>query len=373
MTTLHIISSMSRGGRERQLAVIARHSTADENRILYYNESPGGYIEQYGLQDKAFHCKEQSFFKRICATIKHAKELNADLIVSWGNMESIIAMFVSAITGIPFVNFSIRHGIRSRQFSHYFRTFILHLSKHIVANSRAGLKANNLKRGYVLYNGIEAIEVLPKHSLAAKEAMAIQAGESATILISVANLVPYKDYFTVFAALKTLKKEGLSFRYYIIGEGSLRADYEAYLREHQLDDCVFLLGRIIHPHAYLTHADIFIHSSKGEGCSNAILEAMYMGLPIVASDTGGTAEIVEDNALLFPYKDASALKSTLKVLLTNPDLRHKMGQSSKRICTERFSLERMLTDYHKILTQILKINHENHQKDLYRHTQYRRR
>ncbi|MDD3534860.1 MAG: glycosyltransferase [Candidatus Cloacimonetes bacterium] len=354
MTILHIISSMRRGGRERQLAVIAKHCIGMENRILYYNESPGGYIEQYGLQSKAYHCAERSLKKRILATAKRAKEMNADVIVSWGNMESVIAMFVSVITGIPFVNFSIRHGIRSKQFSHYFRTLILHLSKYIVANSHAGLKANNLKRGYVLYNGIEAIEIQPEHSLAAKEAMSIPTDDPAAILISVANLVPYKDYYTVFAALNTLKKEGFPFRYYIIGEGPLRADYERYLKRHQLDDCVFLLGRIVHPHAFLAHADVFIHSSKGEGCSNAILEAMYMGLPIVTSDTGGTAEIVEDNALLFPYKDAQALQQELRKLLTNSDLRQKMGQSSKSICTERFSLERMLTDYHKILTQILK-------------------
>ncbi len=350
---LHIISSLCRGGRERQLAIIAKHCENIDNRIIYYNESIGGYIEQYQIEDKVYRCEEKSSLKRIQATIKYARDINADIIVSWGNMESIIGLLVSAFTDIPFVNFSIRHGIRSRKFSHYFRTLVLHLSKNIVANSHAGLKANNLRRGHVLYNGIEAVEVKENHSLDAKRIMFITDDDPVIILVSVANLVPYKDYFTVFESLKKLKDEGFLFRYYVIGEGPLRVEYEEYLRKNQLEDDIFLLGRIIYPHAFLSHADVFVHSSKGEGCSNAILEAMYMGLPIIASDTGGTSEIVEDNAILFPYKDNKELQTAIKQLIQDRELRLQMGKESKIIYEKRFSLERMLKEYEDIMIQIL--------------------
>lgn len=351
---IHIISSMARGGRERQLAIITKYSKSVCNRIIYYNECPEGYIDQYGLSNLSHHCTETSYWKRVFATYIHVKTVGADLIVSWGNMESTIAMIVSFLTRIPFINFSIRHGIRSNKLSHYIRTIILHLSKNIVANSYAGLRANNLRRGYVLYNGIEEYPRQPSESAGSVD---LRAGyginDDEIVIVSVANLVPYKDYFTVFSVLKAIQDEGYSFRYIVIGEGVLRSEYESYLKENNLQNYVLLLGRVTDPHRILQIADIFIHSSKGEGCSNAILEAMSMGLPVIASDTGGTSEIVGDNAILFPYKDKQALKEAMVKLIDDESLRQEMGQKSKSLFKDRFSLDRMLNEYHDIIAKVL--------------------
>lgn len=345
---------MRRGGRERQLAIITKYSTGIDNRIVYYNECSEGYIEQYGLQNVCHHCQEKGYWKRIGATLKLSKELGADVIVSWGNMESTIAMIVSYLTGLPFINFSVRHGIRSKRFSHYLRTVVLHLSKNVIANSYAGLRANNLLRGYVLYNGIEEYPRQPSESAGSVD---LRAGyginDDEIVIVSVANLVPYKDYFTVFSVLKAIQDEGYSFRYIVIGEGVLRSEYESYLKENNLQNYVLLLGRVTNPHRILQIADIFIHSSKGEGCSNAILEAMSMGLPVIASDTGGTSEIVGDNAILFPYKDKQALKEAMVKLIDDESLRQEMGQKSKSLFKDRFSLDRMLNEYHDIIAKVL--------------------
>lgn len=351
---IHIISSMARGGRERQLAIITKYSKSVCNRIIYYNECPEGYIDQYGLSNLSHHCTETSYWKRVFATYIHVKTVGADLIVSWGNMESTIAMIVSFLTRIPFINFSIRHGIRSNKLSHYIRTIILHLSKNIVANSYAGLRANNLRRGYVLYNGIEEYHYQQcdlDNTSDIRAYYGIDADE--LILVSVANLVPYKDYFTVFSALKALLDNGYVLHYFVIGEGPLRREYEAVIQDYRLSEVVHLLGRVTDPHRYLCFADIFIHSSKGEGCSNAILEAMSLGLPVIASDTGGTSEIVEDNAILFPYRDQIALQSALEKLIENKSLRNEMGRKSEELFKKRFSLERMLEGYHDIIDQVV--------------------
>lgn len=354
IVAIHIISSMARGGRERQLAIIAKHCSSICNRIIYYNDWPEGYIDQYGLHNSSYHCNETSFWKRVFATLIHVKTIGADIIISWGNMESTIAMIVSFLTRIPFINFSIRHGIRSNKLSHYIRTIILHLSKVIVANSYAGLRANNLRRGYVLYNGIEEY----KYRLSATASSAdIRAehgiDQSDLLLVSVANLVPYKDYFTVFSVLRVLRDEGYAFQYIVIGEGPLRPEYDSYINVNALQNRIHLIGRVIDPHRYLQIADVFIHSSKGEGCSNAILEAMSMGLPVIASDTGGTSEIVGDNAILFPYKDQQALQEALVKLIDDESLRKEMGKKSQSLFVDRFCLDRMLSEYHDIIAKVL--------------------
>lgn len=354
VTVVHIISSMQRGGRERQLALITKYSKKIDNRIVYFNECSEGYIEQYGLQNVCHHCQEKGYWKRVWATLTLTEEIGADVLVSWGNMESTIAIILSFLTGLPFINFSIRHGIRSRMLSHYFRTLVLHLSKNIIANSHAGLRANNLRRGYVLYNGIE--EYQQKTSATASSAdIRAEHGidQDDVILVSVANLVPYKDYFTILFVLNALRNEGYSFHYFVIGEGPLRHEYESYIAKNGLQDFVHLIGRATDPHRFLHFADIFIHSSKGEGCSNAILEAMSMGLPVIASDTGGTSEIVGDNAILFPYKDQQALHEAMVKLIEDESLRQGMGKKSQKLFNDRFSLDRMLNEYHDIIAKVL--------------------
>jgi glycosyltransferase involved in cell wall biosynthesis len=217
-----------------------------------------------------------------------------------------------------------------------------------VANSYAGLKANGIKEGYVLYNGID-----PKFDKANWPKEPPKPTNRVLNLLSIANLVPYKDYFTVLEALKRIKDDDLGFRYFIIGEGPLRNEIEARIKELGLSEMIQLLGRVNKPENYLNKADIFIHSSKGEGCSNAILEAMYMALPVIASDTGGTSEIVGSNAILFEYKNIQQLSEAIKKLLQDENLRKNMADESYRIAVSKFSVNSMLNNYDSIIAKIL--------------------
>ena len=173
------------------------------------------------------------------------------------------------------------------------------------------------------------------------------------------NLLPYKDYFTIFEALELLKQKGINFTYYIIGDGPLRANYESYLSKSIIKCNVVLLGNISSPEEYLVQSDIFIHSSKGEGVSNAILEAMYMGLPIITTDTGGTLEILEDNAITFSYQDYQALYEGLNILINDEKLRKRMGEKSHSIVKEKYTTERMVRNYERIINAVINNNMES--------------
>ncbi len=364
-TVLHIISSMRRGGRERQLAIITKYSTGIDNRIVYYNECCDGYIEQYALQNVCHHCQEKGYWKRIGATLKLSKELGADVIVSWGNMESTIAMIVSYLTGLPFINFSVRHGIRSAKWGQYLRTIVLHLSRFVVANSRAGLRANNIRNGLVLYNGIESIKDLPEYKDKMLRRRTELPGINGVVMISVANLVPYKDYMTVLNSVKVLHEMGIDYTYLIIGEGPNRSTIEDQIALLHLSDRVRLLGRTIDVDKYYRLSDIMIHSSKGEGCSNAILEAMKNGLPVVATNVGGTSEIINDKCgILFEYRDTEALTEALINLIENPDLRHQMGLEAHKVAKERFSVEAMVNRYEEIVQTILYKHNKRKRNDV---------
>jgi glycosyltransferase involved in cell wall biosynthesis len=130
-----------------------------------------------------------------------------------------------------------------------------------------------------------------------------------------------------------------------------------------LDKSVHIVGAVENVADYLGAADIFVHSSKGEGCSNAILEAMCAGLPMVASKTGGTPEIVDDRfSRLFRYKDPEDLYEKLLQMIEHCD-HQKMGLTAQSIATERFGIDRMIDNYTAIVENVLLFNKKKSQVD----------
>jgi glycosyltransferase involved in cell wall biosynthesis len=94
----------------------------------------------------------------------------------------------------------------------------------------------------------------------------------------------------------------------------------------------------------LRASDLFVHPSREEGFSNAILEAMAAGLPVVACDVGGNPEAVTDGETgrMVPSRDAAAFASAIAEFLADPEKRKAMGEAGRRRAIERFSLDRMV-------------------------------
>jgi glycosyltransferase involved in cell wall biosynthesis len=351
----HIISDMRRGGRERQLANIVSNTNFKKyyTMIICFNSSQDSYIDEYNLQDHVVKLKNRSFFLRLKELNKLFKNCNPNIVFTWGNPETIYTLTVKLFHKFIFINGSIRHGIRSHKLSHLFRTILLHLSKYVVANSYAGLKANYLSRGFVLYNGVDNKFYKLPSDIYEKHRVLLNTTEDTLVLISVANLVPYKDYFTVLKVLRKLRNEGLDFHYLILGDGPLREEIKNYIKNHGLEKNTTIVGVVEDVYVYLKVSDIFIHSSKGEGCSNAILEAMTAGLPVIATDTGGTSEIVNPMfGRLFAYQDSKQLYTYLKEFVFDRKKLHKLGGHAKEEITLKYTTEKMMSNYYNILDSI---------------------
>lgn len=342
---LHLVTSMKRGGAERQLATIINHSSEVRNSLCSFRQIRAGYLND---PEQVTVLKSQHIVGKFTEFMELLRKLNPDLVYAWGPLPYMMASLAALRGDLKVVNGSIRHGVFKGTWHGYFRMVLLHLSRHIVANSAAGLKANRLKRGFILYNGID-----PKFNQRIWQNIVQQKGRNTLNFVSVANLVPYKDYFTTLEALRMLKDENYDFFYTIIGDGPLRDDLEKDVSLKGLRGRVILIGSVENPEQHLAKADVFIHSSKGEGCSNAILEAMYMGLPVIATNTGGTSEIVGDNAILFEYQNVIGLYAALKKIMDDTELRKKMAEASYSIASTRFSVSRMLDDYQRIIQNIM--------------------
>ncbi len=192
---LHIISDLRRGGRERQLSLLAYYLNSNyKNHILAFHKTDSSYLNQYDLN---VEYTRKGKINRVVDIWNYIKKNKIDLIHTWGNNETIYALPASKLTSIPLLNGSIGHGIRKNSISHLFRSFVLKKSKYVLANSMAGIKANKIKidksRHFTIYNGIEE-KFFTCFNIEKRKQLNIEKklSNDGIVLISIANFVPFK-------------------------------------------------------------------------------------------------------------------------------------------------------------------------------------
>jgi glycosyltransferase involved in cell wall biosynthesis len=130
----------------------------------------------------------------------------------------------------------------------------------------------------------------------------------------------------------------------IVGEVSLDNSLQELVRSLGLAQNLSLLGRRSDMPDVFSAFDVFVLSSHDEGMSNAILEAMAMEKPVVATDVGGAGEVIRhgQSGLLVPPKDPHALAVAISDVLTQPARAHEMGRLGRRIVEDGFSAHAMV-------------------------------
>jgi glycosyltransferase involved in cell wall biosynthesis len=112
-------------------------------------------------------------------------------------------------------------------------------------------------------------------------------------LCSIGRLHVQKAYERLIRALDALKREGLSFHYWIIGEGNLKEKLEKMISHFSLEKDISLIGFVKNPFPYLKCCDIFVQASLAEGFSLVVAEAICLGKPILVTNTAGPSELMD--------------------------------------------------------------------------------
>ena len=175
--------------------------------------------------------------------------------------------------------------------------------------------------------------------------------EDGKIVLGVGRLVPQKDFRTLIDAFALVRKR-VPARLVILGEGPLRADLAQHARDGGVDHLVALAGYDKNPFKYMARADVFAFSSRHEGLGNALIQAMACGTAVVSTDCpSGPNEIVTEghDGYLVPVGDASALADRIVELLTDDELRRRMGTNAAA-SAERFSTDAVVARYEAVLS-----------------------
>jgi glycosyltransferase involved in cell wall biosynthesis len=148
-------------------------------------------------------------------------------------------------------------------------------------------------------------------------------------------------------ALANVIKEDQRVKFVILGDGKLKPQLLQLSQKLGVENYLIWTGRKDNPVPYIKAFDIGVVSSDSEGFCNAILEYMAAGLPVVATDTGGNPELIEDggSGFLVPVNDHHALAEKISFLLANKDTAFAMGQRGKKIVEEKYSWDKIIKEY----------------------------
>jgi len=223
-------------------------------------------------------------------------------------------------------------------------------SAEVVSNSQGlrelALKTNAGQKISVIPNGIDVEQFRPKEESRIKNQ---ESGNNNFKIICISRLTARKGFNYLIDAVAKIAGKYPDLSLEIVGEGDAKEELEKQAKRANLGSRIEFKGRISHektPAAY-NRATVFVSPSLNEGMSNTMLEALASGLPIIATDTGGSKELIREgeNGFIIKMKDPDDIAEKLEKLIADPELVRSMAKKSREIA-ETMSWSRVAEEYY---------------------------
>jgi glycosyltransferase involved in cell wall biosynthesis len=181
---------------------------------------------------------------------------------------------------------------------------------------------------------------------------AVRAVWKPPVIVTAGRLAEAKNLPLLVDAMALLRTRAAA-QLVILGEGEQDARIRARIADRGLTDCVHLVGFRANPWRYFAKADVFVLTSRYEGFGNVLIEAMACGVPVVATASPGTREIIEHgaNGFLVEEHTPEAVASGLAHVLTDAACRAKLARGALASAS-RYALPRIAREYESILREL---------------------
>jgi glycosyltransferase involved in cell wall biosynthesis len=172
------------------------------------------------------------------------------------------------------------------------------------------------------------------------------------LIVAAGRLAEAKNYPLMIDAIAEVRKH-LPVRLCILGQGELETSLKQLVAARGLADAIAFAGFQANPWKYIARADVFLLTSKYEGFGNVLIEAMACGVPVVATASAGTGDIINHDVdgLLVESHTAPHVAAALKSMLESRDRRQSMSAAA-RAAANRFAVEQVVSQYHSVMEQL---------------------
>ena len=359
----------STGGAEKQLYLLATSLPDTFKPIvvqlsrfksLPLNSGNAGRVKVLHFPTKKLYSPSGLYqLIRLSMVAKHEK---VDIIHTFFEKSEVMGWLSARLSGIP-IWITSRRDLGFKRKKIYDKIFRLTSKdcKKCIANCYAVkdqvVQQNNLasEKVEVIYNGLDLSGYQkPFGDKSLSKELGIVDGTPLVGLIANFNF-EIKGHVYFLGAAKKILETVPNVKFLLVGDGPLRPRYEEIVNELGVKKNVFFLGKRNDVPAIILDLDISVLSSTSEGLSNVILESMAAGKPVIATNVGGSPEMVVNDitGYLVPPADSSAMAGAITALLQEPDKAKAMGAAGKRLVEEKFTVEIMVKSYERLYKSLV--------------------
>lgn len=376
---LFVIGSSEVGGAESIVLSLMQGLPSDRFSPSIACPASGPMVERYAKPASEVLGLSRNFLNpwMVWKLVRFMKERRIDLVHTCLYTSDVAGVLAARIAGVPKVvchlvglNFDISdergvHYLRKRLLSFSYR-FIYVLADHLIAAAeavkedlihRAGWRVPERKIT-VIHTAIMERDTLrgAPDEQAVREQYAIR--EDSTLIAVVANLAPYKGHRSFLQAVAEIVKTLPDLQCALIGDGPKREELEQLTRDLNLQSHILFTGTLTErTQDALVRLSrmVVLPSLSGEGLPLVLLEAMALGKPVVATDVGGTREIIKhglSGLIVAPGKPKALVEAILRML--SDDVRAlQMGRRGREQFETLFVFSKMIGKLKKFYSELL--------------------
>lgn len=352
---LHLITGLEIGGAEMMLLkTLPRLQGNLDNRVCCISgHGPvGKELEKVGIPVYYLDLRNFFDFRIVGKFRKIVKEFKPDILVTYLVHADLFGRIFGSIFGVKKIICSVRikliqpkylpflflDGLTSCLVSHY------HFNSQTVADMYQRYFFLPKRKITVIPNGLET----EKYKISTdknKKKQELGLPQNKIIIGCVAKLRKQKNHQCLINAFAKITQSRDDVVLLLVGDGEERKNIENTIEKLKIKEKTFLLGNRSDIPEILQIIDIFALPTLFEGMSNAILEAMASGLPVVTTDIPENRELIENGktGILVPAKNSVELERALQKLINNPELGAKIGNSAKEKIVSSYDIEKIVS------------------------------
>jgi FkbM family methyltransferase len=367
---LQVVDGFRMGGAEKKLLELVAKLDRKKFEVLVANVGPGGQLEKafgelgveifdfsrrFGFDPlplwRLFRLIRQRRIDLVQTTLLWA-DLIGPLAAKWAGVPAVVSWETVSHEGDPFHN-NLQRRV-GYEWAMQFVDVIIPVSEEIKRSlmRRRGIPEHKIR---VVHYGVDLKKFHPNgHDQTLAKRLELGAARDDVLIGILARLEPPKGHRFFVEAFAEIIKRFPRARAIFAGDGSLRAELEAGIRQAGLGERIRLLGTRDDVTEILNAIDLFVLPSISEGLPNVLLEAMACQKPVIATEIGGIPEVIRhgENGYLAPPADATALQATLLQCLAEREKWESLAHQARRTVEDRFSLEHQIACFEAIFEEI---------------------
>lgn len=341
------IGSMRRGGAERVISILANHYSKKgwDVEIALLLDTAVGYELDEKIKIHDLTAGKGSYFKRMPLWIKkirgYVKDSKPDRIVSFIGRINVLVLNACRGIKIPIIvseRNDPRHDGRGNVMlwlcneSYKRASAIVHQTKYEESCFSKSLSS----KSYIVPNPVKVYADSKK--------------PSGLRVVTAGRLLPQKNHAMLVDAVSILKEDFPNIKLDIYGDGSLMEEIKSKINSMNLGDIVTLWGNVNDIHERIADAYAFVMTSEFEGLSNALIEAMTLGLACISTDYPGADEVIVHgkNGLLVPCRNAEKLADELRYIFTDKELFDTLRKNAKEI-SQKYCIEEVIKEWEAVI------------------------